>query len=344
MKKISIVFILISVASLMIYNACSKKQETKSEVGFTGKNFVKVIKAEKKHIMATLEYSGKLKAEKSAYIAPEMSMKVIEYFVDEGDIVKKGDLLAKMDSTQFLQAKAQYENAKKSYERMKQLKQTGSIDQQTYDQVESGYKTAKAGYEFMLANTEITAPFDGVITLRTKHEGESFSPMMPGANGTASILRLVNLDKIKVTINISDRDINKVKVGQKAIINVDSEPDKDFIGKVTFVSPEADMMSGTFTCEISTDNLNHKLKPNQFARVKIVLAEVNNTIVIPQKAIINSYYVFIITDNIASKKEVILGIQSELETEVLSGVSEDDLVVVSGNVGLPNNAKVEIRH
>ncbi len=294
--------------------------------------------------MSTLEYSGKLKAEKSAYIAPEMSMKVIKYFVDEGDIVKKGDLLAKMDSTQLIQAKAQFENAGKAYERMKQLKKTGAIDQQTYDQVESVFKTAKANYTFMRTNTKIKAPFDGIITLRTKNEGESFSPMMPGVEGTASILRLVNLDKIKVRINISDKDINKVKVDHKAIINVDSELDKDFIGKVTFVSPEADKMSGTFTCEISIDNFDHTLKPNQFALVNIILDEKNNIIVIPQKAIIDTHYVFVITDNIATKKEVILGIQSELETEILSGISEGDLVVVSGNVGLQNNAKVEIRN
>ncbi len=342
-KSITIIELLIGILMLFIISCQKKADIEKEEVVFSGANYVKVIEAINEDIMNYLEYSGILKAEKSAYIAPDLSLKIDNIVVREGEKVKKGDLLAVMDSTQLRQAKAQFENAKKNYNRMKELKAVGSIDDQTFDQIESAYKSAKAAYEFMLANTQIRAPFDGIISLKMKSAGESFSQMSPGPTGVPALLRLVNLDKIKAKIQVSDKDINKIKLRQKAIINVDSEPEKDFVGKITFISPEADMMSGTFTCEVSIDNRNHILKPGQFARVKIVLEEQKNALVVPQQAIVDTNYIYVVKQGKAIKKRVQLGIQNEHKAEVISGIENGDLVVVSGNVGLIDNAKVMIK-
>ena len=331
---------------ILVLTGCNRKgkiKEEESKITYAGSNYVKVAPVERKTIYTYLEYSGTLFSEKSADIAPDLSERIIKYKVQKGDFVKKGNVLAIMDSTQFLQAKAQFESAKKSYIRMLALKENGSIDEQTFDQVEAGYKSAKAGYEFMLANKEIKAPFDGFITAKLKNEGEVFSQMSMGPTGPA-ILRLVNIDTLKAKIQVSDVDVNKIKKGAKAIIFADNFPDKKFYGEVSFLSQEADMMSGTFTCEITINNKNHLLKPFQFVKVKIIIAEKNNTLIVPQNAVVNNNEIFVVENDRAVKRTVILGLQNENEIEVVKGVLDGETIVVSGNVGLKDNSLVEIKN
>ena len=306
-------------------------------------NYVKVTPVVQKDFASYLHFSGTLFSEQSANIAPDVAAKVLKYTVKKGDYVHKGDVLAIMDSTQFVQAKAQYESAAKSYRRMLKLKETGTIDQQTFDQVEAGYISAKAGYEFMKANRKIRAPYDGFITMKLKNVGEVYLPMSFTPTGPA-ILRLVNIDYLKARLQVSDKDIVKIKVNQKAIITVESYPDQQFEGKVSFVSPEADAMSGTFTVEIAINNKSHKLKPNQFANLSIVIKEQKDALVIPKQALINNSLVFVVANDIAEQRNVTTAIESEDEIQVVSGISEGEMVIISGNVGLKDGTKVSMKN
>jgi len=339
MKKILFKLIVVTFTSLIMLIACSKKEENKPEVESIGKNYVKVALAKQKTIEKFLLFTGNLEAVQEAYIGSGMSLRIKDILVDEGDIVNEGDTLVLMDDAQLKQAEAQLISAEKDYNRMKALKEKGSISSQSFDQIEAGYKAAKAGYEFMKNNTEITAPFSGVITAKLKKAGEEFTPMMGGA-----ILKLVNINKLKIKVCISDKDINLVKKGQRAKIFVDSYPDKAFPGSVNYVSPEADRMSGTFTCEILIDNKDERLKPGQYAKVKIIIAERKNVVVVPQNAVVNNNEIFIVENDKAIKRTIILGLQNENEIEVVKGVLAGETVVVSGNVGLKDDSQVEIKN
>lgn len=341
--KLKTILLIITLIILSLA-ACSQKQEAELETIAAGKNYVEVTEVEIKDIEETVTYSGTLEAVKAASIGPELSMKIKNLMVDEGDAVTKGQLLAVMDNTQLKQAEAQFDVANKSYERMKTLKNSGSVDKQTFDQVESAFKTAQSAYEFIKNNTQIVAPFDGIITLRTKEEGESFSPMLPGAHGDPALFRIVNLDMLKMNLNISDVDINKVKKGQKAYIFVDSEPDKVFMGTVSFVSPEADKMSGTFPCEITISNKDHVLKPNQYAVTDIVIHTSLNAVVIPKVALIDEGIVVVVKNSIASKKNIEIGLSNEKEIEVISGLHGGELVIINGAIGLTDESNVVIRN
>jgi len=343
LKKAKAVLLGIMGLAFIFTVGCNKQGKVKKETAgnFKHSTNVKVTSVKRKNISEYEEFSGVLFSEKSADIAPDISTRVLKYYVKKGDFVQKNDLLAIMDSTQYSQAKAQYENAEKSYKRMLELKKKGSIDEQTFDQVEAGYKAAKAAFQFMEKNKEIRAPFSGYITAKLKNEGEVFSPMAMGPTGPA-ILRLVNIDNLKLKIQISDKDLPQIKKGQKAIISTDSYPENEFVGKVSFVSQEADMMSGTFTCEISINNSDKKLKPYQFARVKIILAEEKDALVIPQSAIVNDNTIFVVNNHKAEKRIVTLGIQNEKEVQILSGVNEGEMVITRGNIALENGTLVEI--
>ncbi|MCK4359526.1 MAG: efflux RND transporter periplasmic adaptor subunit [Candidatus Cloacimonetes bacterium] len=338
MKKILFNLITLAFASLIILTACSKKEEAKSEVEFTGKNYVKVALAEQKNIEEFLLFTGQLQAVQEAYIGSGMSLRIKDILVEEGDIVNESDLLLLMDDAQLKQAEAQFVSAEKDYNRMKALKEKGSISDQAFDQVEAGYKTAKAGYEFLKNNTEIRAPFSGIISAKFKKSGEEFTPMMGGA-----ILKLININELKIKVCISDKDINLIKKGQKAKVSVDTYPDETFIGIVNYVSPEADKMSGTFPCEILIDNKNGRLKPGQYGKVKIIIAERKSAVVLPQNAVVNDNEIFVVENGRAIKRTVILGLQNEGEIEVVKGILAGDTIVISGNVGLKDGALVVIK-
>ena len=318
---------------------CGKKSEVdEKKEELTGVRNVKVATAKRGDISTYIDFSGKLETEQIVNISPAMSSKIEKLYVDEGDAVKKGDLLVKMEDSKLVQAEMQYVNMKKNYERMKELKKTGSIDEQSFDEVETGYEVAKSSYEFMLENIEIRAPFNGTITLIYKKEGENFDAMMD-----PMLIRMMNLDVMKVKIQVSDADISKIHTNQNVLIRVDSSPD-EFIGKVNFVSPEADMMSGTYLVEITVKNRNNILKHNQFTRIRLLTRTSKNTIIIPQEAVLESEYVFVLEDGKAVKKYVTLGLENEFEVEIKEGISEGEKVITRGNIGLTEEEKVEISH
>ncbi len=331
--------IILAAVFAFVLMGCQKKaeqEEVKEE--FTGAREVKVATARLGDISSYIEFSGKIEAEKTVNIAPSMSGRIDKLIVDVGNIVKKGDLLAKLDDTQLKQAKTQYINMEKNYKRMQELQKTGAIDGATFDEVETGYKVAKSSYEFMLKNTEIRAPIDGVITVIFKKEGEHYDAMMD-----PMLLRMMNLDEIKAKIQVSDTDINKIMKGQKVTIKVSSS-DEVFTGKVSFVSLEADMMSGTFNVEIAIKNRDNTLKHNQFARIKVLTKTSENTIIVPQQAILDANHVFIIENDKAVKKYVTLGLENEYEIETTEGLQDGEIVIIRGNIGLSEGDKVEISH
>jgi len=336
-KKIIPIFLTI----LFFLTACEKKTEEsiEPEKKFTGARNVKTVTAIRKDISEYIEYSGMLEAENMIDITPAIPSIIKEIFVDEGDLVKKGDLLVKMDDSNLIQAVAQVGNLEKNYNRMLELKKSGSIDEKTFEEVQTAYIVAQSNFEFLLENTEIKAPFNGIITLVSQKEGETFNSMM-----NPTLVRLLNLNKMKVKVNISERDISKLKKGQQALINIDSETETVFIGKITFLSPEADLFSGTFLCEITLDNPGNILKHNQFCRIKLLTRTRKNMIVLPNSAIVNSNEVFLVQDNKAIKTIVKTGIENEENIEIISGIEENDEVIIEGNIGLRDNDEVRISH
>jgi len=329
------IFILISLV-LLILVGCQDKEVVKEESGFSGKRNVKTVTARMGEINEYLKYSGKIEAETVANAAPSMSGKIETIFVKEGDHVKVGDLLVKLDQTQLEQTRIQFENAEKNYLRMQKLLESDAINKQTFDEVEVGYNIVKTSYEFMLDNIEMKAPISGIVTYIYKKEGEKFDSMMD-----PFLIRIVNSSKFKAKLQVSDKDINLLKKGQKAIITVDNS-DEEFYGIISYISPEAEMMSGTFPIEISINNDPKLLKHNQFARIVLITQSSSNTLIIPQESVLKSSYVFVAKNGIAEKREVTLGIGNEEEIEVKSGVAEGEEVIISGNIGLQAGDKVKL--
>jgi len=331
------IFILISLV-LLVLIGCQDKEVVEEGSGLLGKRNVKTVTARLGEVNEYLNYSGKIESKKVVNASPSMSGKIEKLFVKEGDSVEVDDLLVKLDQTQLEQTRIQFENAEKNYKRMQNLLENDAIDKQTFDEVETGYNIIKTSYEFMLDNIEMKAPISGVVTYIYKKEGEKFDSMMD-----PFLIRIVNSENFKAKLQVSDKDINMLKKGQKAIITVDNS-EENFGGIVSYISPEAEMMSGTFSIEITINNDSNLLKHNQFARIALIVKSASNAIVVPQESILRSGYIYVADNGIAKEREVQLGIGNEYEIEIISGITEGEEIIISGNIGLIDGDKIDIKN
>lgn len=327
--------ILLSLMLLAVV-ACTPKQEVeeKSEIVF-GERYVEVAEVLQKDVSSYLTFSGKIKADGSVSVSPSLSGNIMEMLVEAGDVVKQGELLARLESTQLDQAKIQYDNLKKNYERMVELKKSDSINQQSFDEVETAYLAAKSGYEFLKKNTEVRAPISGTVSHLYAAENEYFNMMMD-----PYLLRIMSQAELKVEFQVSDVDVAELKRGMKVIVAVDTYQGEEFEGTLSFVSPEADMMSGSYRCEANLKASNFQLRNMQFARIKVLTETSQNTLSLPPNAVIDNEYVFVAEDGKSRKAIVKLGLINQEEIEVLSGVNQGDLVIVKGNSGMKSGDKI----
>ncbi|MCF7858526.1 MAG: efflux RND transporter periplasmic adaptor subunit [Candidatus Cloacimonetes bacterium] len=331
LKKI----LLLSTVFIIFITACQQDAvQEKSE--FAGKRNVITSAAYLGDINEYLEFSGKIEAEIIANTGPAMSAKIDKIMVEIGDHVTKDQLLVKLDKTQLEQTRIQFENVQKNYNRMQKLLENEAIDQKTFDEVEAGFNTLRNSYNYMLDNIELKAPIPGMVTHIYKKEGEKFDAMMD-----PFLIRIVNQNKFKAKFMVSDRDINLLEKGQTAIIKIENS-DKVVHGKVSYISPEADVMSGKYPVEIKIDSNSNLIRHNQFARITVVTKTSKKTMIIPQKAVLENDLVFVITDGIAHKREVITGIGNEQFIEIKQGIEEDTRVIISGNIGLSDGDAVEV--
>ncbi|MBN1327006.1 MAG: efflux RND transporter periplasmic adaptor subunit [Candidatus Cloacimonetes bacterium] len=334
MHRLTIIMIL--VALLLV--GCSQDKEEKTDNGFSGVREVLVVEASSGDISSYIQYTGKAQAREVVNISPSLPLKINEILVKEGDPVEEGDLLLVMDRAVLIQAEQQYLNLKKSFSRIKELRSSGSIDQQSFDDIQTAYEVARANYQSVLENTEIRAPFKGTVSYLALKEGDSYNNMLE-----PTLIRIVNLRKIEVNLQVSEKDMVTIEKGQKALIKVDARSDLEFPGKVSFVSPEADQFTGLFPVRLFVDNSYEILKHNQFVRIKLLTATSRNTIIIPQQAIINDNTVYIVEDGRAVLKEVQTGLETEDQIEIRSGIKQGDLVIIEGNIGLNDGEMLKYR-
>jgi len=195
----------------------------------------------------------------------------------------------------------------------------------------------EVGFEFQKAPVE--SPIDGVVGRVYVDIGTSVSPQTP-------VGLVVNMDAVKVKLDVVERDLPKIKVGQLAKVQVDAYPDEVFEGRVEWVSPVVDLASRTAPVEIRIPNSNHRLKSGMFARIKILTREHKDILIIPRDAIIkegNINYVFVSdSDNRVHRRRIETGLTEDNKFQVISGLKEGELVVTMGNIRLKDGDIVEI--
>ncbi len=326
---------------------------------------VKVFKVKRQRISEKLFYTGLIEAWNTINITPDVGGKIAKIYVEEGDRVQKGQLLAELDTRAirlqleqakagFAVAEANYRDAQRNMQRMERLKSENAVSEQQYEQLKLAYEAADAQLQqaraaLNLANHNLDvsilkAPFSGVIASRNAEVGDVINPLMGGFSPSSGVLTLMDFSRVKIQIQVSSQDIALIKKGMVALMQVDAFPERTFQGKVSVVNLTADPMTRKFDVQITSNNPELLLRPNTFGEVTLEISTHEDALVIPQIAVLENKYVFVTQDNnTVVRKEISLGLQNANMVEVIEGIEEEDLVVVEGNYGLEEGSKIEIK-
>ncbi len=328
---------------LIIIVACNKKEEVN--------NIEKVTPIEVKSVNKTvidrdIDIVGTLSAWKEANLGAQNTGRIQKIYVEEGNRVKQGDILFEMDDTQLSQAKIQLQVSKDNYLRLKPLFETGSISKSQFDQVKAAYETAEKSYELLLTNTQFKAPFSGLITDKKLNEGEVFL-LAPGGNSAPAIVSLMQINPLKLLINVSEINFKDIKLNQQVRLTSDIYSGEVFNGVISRIDPTINANTRTFEVEIKVVNNNEKLRPGMFVRAIISLAK-SEGLVIPRSSVLkllgtNSYYGFIVEGELAKRVELRLGKQINDNIEITSGLKVGDLIVTTGQGLLKDGSKISIK-
>ncbi len=338
------------------------QQEPVAEQSF-GAAQVKVFQARRQKISERLLYTGLIEARKKMVINPDIGGKIAQIYVEEGDRVRKGQILAELDTRairlQLEQAEAQkavaeanFNDARNNLDRWARLRKENAVSEQQYEQIKLAYEAAESQLqqaqaavnlaEYNLDVSIMEAPFDGIIAAKNAEVGDVINPMMGGFGAASGVLTLMDFSAVKIEVEVSQNDIPRISKGQPASLRVSAYPDRVFEGRVTVVNQAADSLSKKFRIEVQVQNAELILKPNTYGDVALEVSSKDNALVIPQKAVLDGSYVFVTDGSKVQKRDITIGLQDASLLEVVAGLSEGEQVVVEGNYGLDEGASVEI--
>lgn len=301
---------------------------------------VSVAQAVKRQVDHNNTYTSTVQPYAKNNIAPQNVNRISKIYVEIGDFVKKGQVLAEMDQIQLKQAELQMKNNETEYARLKELYDAGGLSQSDLDAIELAYNVSKTSYENLLENSILTSPISGIVTARNYDAGDMYGMTMP-------LFTVEQIVPVKMLIGVSETEYSKIRKGAPVIISVDALPGKTFTGKVNRIYPSIDPMTRTVTVETVVNNADRILRPGMFARVTLNFETVES-VIIPDTAVIKQTgsgekFVYILNpDNTVTYRKVELGLRLDNEYEVLSGVTEGDQVVTGGHIRLKDGIEVTI--
>ncbi len=295
--------------------------------------------------MHEMVYStGSLLPDEEVNLAFETSGKVVGIYFEEGRSVQKGKLLAKINDkplqAQLLKLRAQKELVKEREYRQRQLLDRDAISRESYDQVATELQSIEADImliEARIAETELRAPFDGIVGLRMISEGAF-------ATTQTNIVRLVKTQPLKIEFSIPERYAGEVAPGFPITFTIDGLP-KSFGAKVYAIDPKVNMDTRTITVRALYPNTREELKPGRFASVRARLSEIENAVSIPTEALIaemSGKKVFILKNGKAKEVQVETGLRTESHIQIRKGLSFGDTLLTTAILQLREGIPVHL--
>ena len=294
----------------------------------------------------TITVVGNLQANEDVVIKSEIGGIVDNIDFEEGQTVQKGTVLIQVDhknlAAEMEQARANFNLAAANLKRSQDLVKNKTISTQAYDQALAQYKATNAALNKATQQYEkasIIAPFDGIMGARNVSPGQ-----FVGNNDILTSISSVN--PIKLEFNLAERYLSKIHINQKVEVTTSAYPDKIFIGETFFIAPTVDIKNRTILIKAKIDNSDLLLKPGMFSRIRLILEEKEDAILIPNSAVVNREHgtaVFTVTpDGTANYQDVTLGIQVKDLVEVTSGLKTGDTIVTEWHVKIQPGMKVKV--
>ena len=304
---------------------------------------VEVALPSRMDVYAKYQATSTIASDADAPVLARVPGQVTQLMVEEGDQVERGQLLARLDGEklrlEMLAAKANLEQAQRELARYTDLAQRGMVSASMFDGLKYDVAALEATYELKKLNfdyAEIRAPIAGVVSARNIKPGQTVA-----ANSVA--FRITDTRELVAYLQIPQTELAKIAAGQAATLRVDSMPETDFRASVARISPTIDVRNGTFRATLLVDNRRGDLAPGMFARFEISYEKHEGALMVPANAIVEEdgeTTVYVVADGEVSRRNVEAGITADGRVEILSGLADDDEIVVLGHAGLRDGSKV----
>jgi RND family efflux transporter MFP subunit len=294
--------------------------------------------------------------------------------IEEGQHVKAGDILARIDDrdyqAQLRQASAARDLSEVSLrltvlkaDRARLLIKSGAISKDDYDTAISAAEVARAALardsaavdyaKFEVSQCVISSPINGIVLQKYRELGDTinFGGQIQAGGGATDIVQLADTDDMRAEVDINEADISKIVLGSAASVIPDSYPDRTFEASVIKVYPAADRQKGTIKVEVQLKNPDLKIiKPEMSAKVSFLenagQRNVESMVTIPQSAVKvdgSESYVWAVRDGVAHKVVVVCGKRIESGIQIIRGIRDGDAVVVNPQIQLEDGTRVSVR-
>jgi RND family efflux transporter MFP subunit len=321
--------------SLAIVSCGGKTSET-TEVELPK---VRISKVTLREVDQSSLFTATVEPEAKNNIAPITPSRIRTIFVEIGDNVKKGQRLAQMDAANLTNLETQLANIRENYRRVSELFSVGGASRQELDNTKLQLDMAETNLKNMQENTYLLSPINGLVTARNYDSGDLF-------NGQVPVLTVMQINPLKLLINISEKYYSQVKKGMIVNVTFDALAGKVYEGRVSLIYPVIDEATRTFAVEITLANGNYEIRPGMFARVNINFGT-KERVVVADRSIVKQpgsgiRYVFIYKEGTVYYQEVTQGIRLGDEYEVLTGLNPGDVIVTAGQARITDGDKVEV--
>lgn len=295
-----------------------------------------------------VEALGTTKANETIAVTADTSEKIAAIHFEDGQAVRKGDLLVTLDKdeeeAQLRSAEAQMSEAESAYNRAKNLQDSSALSKGTLQERLAALKQSEASVEAIrarLAKLSIAAPFDGVLGLREVSVGALIQP-------GDKITTLDDLSQIKVDFDVPAVHLSSLEPGLKIVGKVDAFGHREFRGEVRTINTQIDPVTRTVRVRAVLPNNDLQLKPGLLMTIVLLVKE-REALLIPEESLVkrgNKNFVYVVASEegktLARQKEITIGARKPGDVEVLSGLAQGDQVVTHGVNKISDGAEVSI--
>jgi membrane fusion protein (multidrug efflux system) len=306
---------------------------------------VEVARPVRGEMLAMYSGTATLEAEADAEIIAKVGGEVRQIFVEEGDRVRAGQVLAQLDDRQLrlqaAQTRAALAKAERDFNRQVELNAKGLVSAGAFENLKYDLDNHRAAHDLAQLNlsySAIRAPFAGVVAERHVKLGKELAVGSP-------VFRVTDPTPLKASVFVPERELARLKPGQPANVAADALAGRSFPAHVKLVSPMVDAATATFKVTLEVDDPKGDLKPGMFARVGIVFERRADTLTIPRIALLDSdgsSNVFVVNSGKAEQRAIKTGLANAGRVEVIQGLEGAEQVVVVGQNGLKDGNPVRV--
>ena len=276
---------------------------------------------------------GSLRSNESVILRPEVAGRIATIGFKDGQVVKKGQLLIGLDASlneaEVAQYKAEYDLALSNLQRSEDLARQKFISSSAQETAASNAQVALARLKLAqarLSKMKILAPFDGVVGIR----GVSLGDYVKDGN---DLVNVEDIRLLKVDFRLPERSLGQIRVGQPVDVVADALPSDRWPGQIEAINPRIDANGRSLEVRARLENAGGKLRPGMFVRVRVIIGERANALLVPEESIVpqgEQFYVYKVVEGAARRVPVKLGVRRDSKVEVLDGVVAGDQIVTAG--------------